>query len=436
MNTDLLPREGLILCAVSGGMDSMYLLCRLRELGYPVAAAHYNHGLRGGESDRDETFVRDFCARRGIPFYAQKGDVAAFAAEHHLSVEDGARKLRYAFLAELAGKTGAAAVATAHTAEDNAETMLLHLIRGAGLRGLGGIPPARENILRPMLGVTREEVKQYMEARGIPHVEDSTNALDIYVRNRIRHEVMPVLRSLNPSFAETAGRTAQLLRRDEEYLSGLAESFLEEYRDGCRVNAAALLALPEAVMTRVVRRMTGERATAVQTDAVLVLKPGETADVTGMCVGRTREQFVFGVKEKKALPTRVLRPGIWLQVPEAGLKIRLRGRGETAGKGIVTSFSLSPDGTRGDITVTARREGDRFHPAGRGCRKSLRRLFMEKDVPAWERNAVPVLRDERGILYVWGIGPDERLAAAGEGDNTQIIEFCRLDRPEEDTDNA
>ena len=138
MNEDLLSKGKLTLCAVSGGIDSMYLLCRLSELGYPLAAAHFNHRLRGEESDRDEAFVRNFCRERDIPFYAGSGDVAAEAGRRGIGTEEAARILRYEFLEKTADEVGADLIATAHTADDNAETILLNLARGAGLRGLCG----------------------------------------------------------------------------------------------------------------------------------------------------------------------------------------------------------------------------------------------------------------------------------------------------------
>ena len=416
----------------------MYLLCRLKELGYSVAVGHYNHGLRGEEADRDEAFVRAFCEERDIPFYSRKGDVAAFAAANHLSVEDGARKLRYAFLEETAKAVNAAVVVTAHTADDNAETVLLNLIRGTGLRGMGGIPPVRGNVLRPMLHVTRAEIEDYMTERGIPHVEDSTNALDIYSRNRIRHEVMPVLKEMNPAFLRSASRTTELLRRDGEYLDLLAERFLEEHRLENTLPVQELAALPEPVKSRSVRRMMGEEITSLQTEAILSLTPGGTVDVSGMRVGRTREHLVFGIWEKKPIPERELVPGEWISVPGAGLTVRLRdgaAGGDTPSEE-TTSFSFSRERICGTIKIASRREGDRFRPAGRGCAKTLKQLFMEKDVPAWERDAVPVLRDEKGILFVWGIGPDERITGCLGEDNTTTIEFCRTDRRMEDAEHA
>lgn len=432
MNTDLLPAEGVILCAVSGGADSMYLLCRLLERGYPVHAAHYNHGIRGEEADRDEAFVREFCRERGIPFSSERGDVPGCAAACGLSVEETARTMRYDFLERTAGRIGAAAIATAHNAGDNAETVLLNLMRGSGLRGLCGIPPVRGLVRRPMLDVTRQQVEDYLREHDIPYMEDSTNREDIYTRNRLRHEVMPVLRSLNPSLEETVGRTAALLRRDEECLSALAKEFIATHGQGNRVPLKPLEALPLSVRSRVVRAMAGRELSARQTEAILSLsRSGEVTDVSGLRVGRTREFLVFGAEDKPPVPERVLREGEWIGLPEAGLSLRLRGEWQTFPfvHSPFNTFSFPYEKICGSITVGSRREGERFRPAGRGCSKTLKQLFMENDIPAWERDRVPVLRDGEGILFVYGIGPAERMALRPEDKKIGTIEFTRL-RPE------
>ncbi|MEA4992852.1 MAG: tRNA lysidine(34) synthetase TilS, partial [Oscillibacter sp.] len=184
-----------LLCAVSGGLDSMCLLdfaarwAEGREI--PVAAAHFHHGLRGASADRDEAFVRDFCAARGIPFVSGRGDARAAAREEGLSVEEAARRLRYAFLEEAAAKRNGSVILTAHHADDNAETMLLNLCRGTGSAGLG-IPAVRGNIYRPFLELTRDQLADYAAARGLPPVEDETNDEDNAARNLLRHRVLPV----------------------------------------------------------------------------------------------------------------------------------------------------------------------------------------------------------------------------------------------------
>ena len=188
-----------VICAVSGGRDSMALLHLMLELqdalSVTVSAAHFNHQLRGEESRRDAEFVRQHCKRLGIPVFRGQGDVAAYAKTHGLGTEAAARTLRYEFLASL---SPGAKIATAHNAQDNLETMLMHLLRGCSLHGLSGIPPVRGRIIRPLLTYPPEELSDYLTKNHIPHVEDSTNALDDAARNVLRHQVLPVLKQLNP----------------------------------------------------------------------------------------------------------------------------------------------------------------------------------------------------------------------------------------------
>lgn len=209
----LLPREGLILCALSGGRDSVALLHFLKEHGFVVAAAHFDHHLRP-DSGKDAEFCRELCKEWDVPFYFGEGDVAAMAG----NTEANARHARYAFLEETAEAAGAARIATAHNADDNLETVLLHLTRGCGLNGLTGIQPRRGKIVRPMLQTPRAAVDEYVAAHSLPFVEDASNADVSYARNRIRHQVLPVLRSINPKVAEAAGRMTDTLRRDLEFL--------------------------------------------------------------------------------------------------------------------------------------------------------------------------------------------------------------------------
>ncbi len=413
MDTDLLPRDGLILCAVSGGADSVYLLCRLREMGYPVAAGHYNHGLRGAEADRDERFVRELCQRLDVAFYSEKGDAAAFAAERGLGLEEAGRQLRYDFLERTADRIGAAAIATAHTAGDNAETILLHLARGAGLKGLGGIPPCRGRIVRPMLGVTREEVEAWLRERGIGYVTDSSNGSDAFARNRVRRGAVPALESVNPAFLRAAGQTAALLREDEAYLDGLARDFLRRHGDGVSLDAAALAAAPWPVASRAVRLMAGRELGYEHTRAALaVAREGGAADVPGMRIARGGGRLWFGASETPALrPRAVPVPGQVL-LPEAGLMVRAE---KFTGPAQVVHnsyniFFFQCENICGSISVAGRRPGDVIRPAGRGCAKQVRRLLGEMGVPAWRRDSVPVLRDEAGVLAVYGGAVDERAA--------------------------
>ena len=431
MDTKLLPRGGLILCAVSGGADSMYLLARLHELGCAVAAAHYNHGLRGAEADRDEAFVRDWCAARNIPFVSERGDAAAFAAEQHMGLEAAARTLRYAFLERAADEMGAAAIATAHTADDNAETMLLRLARGTGLKGLGGIPPVRGRIVRPMLDTTRAQVEAYLAAHEIDHVEDSTNASDAYARNRMRHGAAPALASVDPAYARAMGQTAALAREDEAFLEELARAFLREHADENSVDAAALAAQPWPIGSRAVRLMAGRDLSLRHVKAILeTAAKGGAADVPGLRVVRWGDRLVFGAEQASAIQEQTLPVPGTVYVPSAGCVVRaekISGFPCEVNKSY-NIFFFQCENICGSITVTGRMPGDSYRPAGRGCTKKVRRLLREAGVPPWERDGRIVLRDGAGILAVQGFPPAER-AAARPGDRG-IIEIELRPAPE------
>ena len=214
---DMLKPGDCVVCAVSGGADSVALLFALyllrQKLGISVSAAHFNHRLRGEESDRDEAFVREFCDRYDIALHVGSETVQPGKK----GLEAAARDARYAFLKSLPGK-----IATAHTADDNAETLLMHLVRGTGLKGLGGITPVTDKLIRPMLEVTRREVLCFLKEYNLSYVDDSSNDTDQFLRNRLRHHVMPLLARENPGIAENLSALALRLRQDEEYLTQAA----------------------------------------------------------------------------------------------------------------------------------------------------------------------------------------------------------------------
>ena len=418
------PGGGRVLCAVSGGADSVCLLHllwqRQEELGLAVLAAHYEHGIRGDESLRDAAFVQDFCARRGIPCVTEHGDVPGFAASAGLGIEEAARKLRYDFLQRSAQALDCRYIATAHNADDNAETLLLNLCRGAGAAGLRGIPARRGNIVRPLLGLTRQEIEEYLDREGLPHVEDSSNGGDAYRRNRLRHSVLPVLRELNPAFARAAGRTARLLGEDEDCLSALAADFIAAQFDGESLALDALRALHPAVASRVLRQLCPRALSLEHVEALRILSQGEGpgfCDLPGLRVRRERGRLWF-VPEAAApeIPDRELVPGQWLEAPELGL--RLFAEEGVCGQEINDLFKtylFKSENICGKIAFTGRKDGDRIRPAGRGCSKSLKALFAEAGMSLAERARTPVFRDEAGPLAIYGLAVAER-AVPREGD--------------------
>ena len=430
MNIDQIAAGDRVLCAVSGGADSMYLLCRMLELGhargFSVACAHFNHRLRGAESDRDEQFVRAFCAERNVPCHVGGGDVASVRG---MGTEAAARTLRYAFLQQCAAENGCRWIATAHTADDNAETMLLNLARGCGLRGLGGIPPARENLLRPMLDTTRYDVEQWLLAHGVPHVEDSSNAADDYARNRVRHAAVPALEGVNGAFVRHAAQTAALLREDEAYLAELAAAFLAQHTPEQGVPTAALLQLARPVRARVFRALAGEGLSQAHVEALHALCSGTeraSLDLPGLRVTREQGRVWFGEAADTPRVERGLRPGETVFLPERALTIAV-GLPETAGEihNTLTTFYFKSTSIRGKLSVTSRKSGDRIRLAGRNCTKLLSDLFTERKLTQKERDTALVFRDETGPIAVSGFGVAERCAAQ-PGDTVIRILLLRM----------
>ena len=440
---DMLPRGGGVLCAVSGGADSMcllHLLCALsREGGFRVIAAHYNHSLRGAESDRDAAFVAQWCAERDIPCIVGEGDVAGEAAARGLGVEETARQMRYGFLRTVADTTGCVRIATAHSADDNLETLLLHLVRGAGLHGLAGIPPRRGEIVRPLLTTSRADILAYLEEHGVPHVEDSSNADEGYARNRIRRQVVPVLRQLNPRLTESAAETMGYLRADNDYLNAQAAAACRHARwaeDDLVIEARYIAELPAAIAPRAVRRlleMMGDGNTncsAAHLKAVVALARGDDPSAVVFLPGGRLAQRVYkelllttqGESLPPFLPTPLALDGE-TEVPGTSWRIRCRpARCPDESSRRPGVMYLAREALELPLVLRPRQTGDEIALPNRGGTKSLKKLFIDEKIPRRERERIPVLADGRGVAAVAGFGPDQsRLARPGQAAYELVI---------------
>ena len=407
-----LPASGRVLCAVSGGADSMCLLHKLWSQGTDVCAAHFEHGIRGGESLRDAEFVENWCREHEIRCVVGHGDVPAFAAGHAMGIEEAARQLRYEFLERTADELDCDYIATAHNADDNAETMIFNLCRGTGSAGLRGIPGQRGRILRPLLGLSRREIEEYLEKNAVPHVEDGTNSRDEYSRNLIRHKVVPVLREINPELSKAAARTAELLAQDEDCLSAMADDFIKAYFDGESLPCRELLMLHGAVSSRVIRKLAERSLSMEQTRQVLELagKDGLAwTDIPGQRLRVEQGRLWFSKEERVHIPERELCIGGKVEIPEAGLAFSaeiMDYGGEI--NDLFKTYYLKYENINGSVVLTGRRSGDTVRPQGRGCTKSLKKLFLEKGFTQRQRDTAVVLRDSEGILAVYGLAADER----------------------------
>lgn len=382
-----------VICALSGGADSvalLYGLYLLRDrLGIRLEAAHFNHCLRGEESNRDETFARQLCEKLDIQLTVSRAQIVP----GEKGLENAAREARYAFLRSLPGK-----IATAHTADDNAETVLMRMVRGTGLKGLGGIPPVNGCVIRPMLTVTRQDVEDFLKEHDLPHVEDSSNAGDAFLRNRLRHHVLPLLQQENPKFSENLSAMALRLRLDEDWLSRQAQT--------CPMpTVSQLREMPPAVRSRVLEQFLRENGVRepeqthiAQTEALVFSeKPSAHAAFPGgITITRCYDTLRSGEPEQEISP--VVLDGV-LELPQLGLRITCTPAQDTLNT--PHAFTVCPEG---EIIVRSRQAGDKLRlPGGE---KSLKKLFIDRKIPAGRRTQIPVLEDSRGILGVYGIGAD------------------------------
>ena len=426
---NMLPAGSVVLCALSGGADSMAMLTCLLEAAQSrrltILAAHYNHQLRGAESQRDEDFVRAWCESQNISLTLGRGDVRTAAAQAGSGLEETARAMRYAFLADCAETLGATAIATAHNADDNAETLLLHLVRGTGLDGLTGIPPRRGLLIRPLLSVSRQQIQDYLTLRGVPHVEDSSNADPAYARNRLRLEVMPVLRDLNPGFSQRLSANLTHLRADRDYLEAQARPVSQKAQPipgGLSLSAKELASLPRPIAIRVVKQLLAQlgrhQISAVHLDQALALaeSPDPSAAVPlprGLRLRRVYDTLLFQLAPPPAdpLPTRsISSPGIYELGPW-----RLALQPVTCPAAPLSGpyqWDLKPAAF--PLEVRPRRKGDLLRLAGRP-EKTLKKWYIDEKIPRELRDILPVLTDKDGLLAVCGLGPEaSRRAIPGE----------------------
>lgn len=396
-----------IVCAVSGGADSVALLWALyllrEKLQFTLCAAHFNHQLRGEESDRDQAFVQELCDRYDIPLMV--GSCAVVAGEKGL--EAAAREARYAFFSTLSGK-----IATAHTADDNAETVLMHLIRGTGLKGLGGISPVRGNVIRPMLTVTRQDVLAFLEEYCLTHIEDSSNETDAFLRNRIRHHVIPLLSRENPSFGENLSQMALRLRQDEEFIQSSVEETLPEI--------SRLRQLPESLRCRYLGAFL-EKCGVKEPEKEHILlaeklvisdKPSASATFPGgIVICRNYDRLEKQKPQMKTKTQKLSCPGS-VELPEMGIRICCKKTDQP-----LLMWDHFTVCTTGNVIIRSRQVGDSIRL--NGGTKSLKKLFADRKIPAAQRLHIPVIADDAGVLAVWGIGAnlDRR---SGEGSLTEI----------------
>lgn len=408
-------QSGHVLAAVSGGADSVSLLHLLRslqtEFGFSLEAAHVNHGLRGEESDRDEAFVRELCERWNVPLHVLHADVAAEAEKTGESLEACGRRVRYAYFASLA----AGEIATAHTLDDNAETVLLHLTRGSGLRGLCGIQPVRGSVIRPLLECSRADVEAYCAEHGLSYVTDSSNTGDEYARNRVRHAALPALRTVNPAVSDAIARCAATLTRDADCLDAQADALRQTAKRRFGYDVPTLREAHLALCSRAVASVLASSMHAVPQahhieQCMRLLKTGgavQTEGGTTVCV----YGGLLYVREPLRDPWTARIDGDTAVLPFGRIEIQ-RLSAESIQKIHKEQLPncLCCDTIATDVFFRSRSPGDRMTRVGGAGSKSMKKLMEEQGVPACRRNDVPILTDGTNVLWAEGIGCDARYA--------------------------
>ncbi|MCM1473881.1 MAG: tRNA lysidine(34) synthetase TilS, partial [Muribaculaceae bacterium] len=386
---DMINKGDTVICGLSGGADSVCLLVVLteisRKIGFSVNALHVNHCLRGAESDRDENFCRELCRKLNIPFTAVSCNVKAFAEENGLSTEESARKLRYEIFAE---NSAGAKIATAHNANDNLETVIFNLARGSALKGLSGIPPVRNNIIRPLLVVSRPEIEEYLRNIGQNYVTDSTNLSDDYTRNKIRHQVLPVLAGINPSLIETSVNSIDAVRSENSMIEEHTEKALSECRNGSKLNG--LNNFHGVVRKRCIARILTENSLPysherlVKADKILINggKMNISGDIFFVSDGQTAELKKIPPAVKPELLSAELKTGENMIFSDKILSCEiilcedLQKINSVHKK--LTFYMLDYDKIIGRVILRNRRFGDRIQLQGRNFTSSVKKLSNEK----------------------------------------------------------
>lgn len=405
-----------ILLAVSGGLDSMVMADLFQAAPVSLGIAHAHFGLRGEESDRDEAFVRDYAAQQGLPFYSQRFSTRVIAREHHLSIEEAARDLRYAWFAELRSREGYDAVAVAHHRDDHIETVLLNFFRGTGIRGMHGIRPRRGHIIRPLLVFSREELQGYARGRGLSHIEDSSNRSEAYLRNYLRLQVMPLLAKGFPGvrqqMADSIGRLAEAEQLYDQALERHRSLLLEQRGEEVFIPVGKLKkARPLSTIAYELFRPFG-------------FSPSQAAGVLALLdsdPGRTMYSATHRVlKDRKWLIISPLRPGAVLtELPIAageshialpGLQLRLEER-PAQSYALATGprvASLDAAKVRFPLILRRWKTGDYFYPLGMRKKKKLSRFFIDEKLSLQEKADIWVLTSADRICWVVGMRIDDR----------------------------
>ena len=419
-----------VLVAVSGGADSMALLHTLlsfSEEGVRVSAVHIHHGLRGENADRDEQFVRDYCRNNDVELLVYHENVAEYAADNKLSIEEAGRHIRYERFEDARAQLKADWIATAHTASDRVETALMRIIRGTGTDGLLGIPETRGHICRPLLSCTRLEVEEYCAQCNIAYVNDETNTDMTFMRNRIRHQVLPMLKEINPSVEDALLRLSEQAACDSDLLLCQARGRLQEAEEAYGYDVKAFIQMASPIKHRmIVLMMRDASVPSIEQTHICAAEQcidngrGETLLPGGYVFSVSQGVAKVRHGESNSMPLPVdldaLPVNGWFG--EHAYKMTVKKADCKNVHNLFSNTILDYAKIEGNLQIRCRQEGDMIHPVNRGVGKSLKKLMNECALPAYVRDSYPVLCDDFGVVMVPGYAVDERVKVT---DNTKHL---------------
>ncbi|MCQ2454816.1 MAG: tRNA lysidine(34) synthetase TilS [Clostridia bacterium] len=402
----LLDNQKEITVAFSGGADSVCLLHLLNslkdEFGFKLYAAHYNHGIRGEEADNDQKFARDFCKKLSVPFITEKGDVITFAKNNKMSIELAARQKRYEFLSSVAKGV----IATAHTASDNLETMIFNLVRGTSLDGIKGIPPKRDNIIRPLIFCTRDEIESYCLCNGLSYVTDSTNSDDDCSRNIIRHKIIPVLKEINSASTENASRLSVILSEDGTFLNDLAKKEFSERLHNGKLLLDGFNLLKPSISKRVLSLYYKENF-----DRELDSKHIE--EMLNVCLKNSKRTSLFddicAENENGYLVfSKTNQPDTEFFLQTELMSISKFNRNKKI-HNLLLNCAIDCDKIVGNLRRINRNSSDKIKLANSNSTKTIKKLLTEKAVSVSERKNLPIYSDDLGVVWAYKIGTADRV---------------------------
>lgn len=388
----------------SGGADSSAILHYLSKKTKKLLAIHINHMIRGEEALRDEFFCKNMCKRLGVKFLSFRVDVPYLAEERKQGLEETAREERYKIFNKIISQNSDyKCIVTAHNANDNAETVIFNLSRGSGARGIAGIKPVLNNVVRPLIYCSKEEILEYCKKNSISYVNDSTNMDTDYTRNYIRHEVIPMLEKINPSFIDSCLRMGELLRDDDKFIQSACDKIIEENRIRTRVSTDLLNSLERPIASRLL--MTISRDTLDRKSIDACLKLAESGNVgqyinlpnkTSFKKERGYVKFVSTENLVKVKFNMTLKTGLnYIESIKTAISVNTEMTPDLNKYELVESVKLKSEG---NLIVRSKKDGDKMIQGK--MTKKLKTIFCDKHIPSHYRDKIPLICDQNGILYI------------------------------------